>query len=143
MLAVAADGNRKLYRFRRDTRWSFDSVFIDLFIYLIHFIGCISSFSFFLSSDDPDFFEGLFVAEDVAVSRFVETIQKAVRNASFNHNLTEKLSQKEPYMSDLDFLPTSTTSTNQLLQNQTERINAIYCMTALLSFDLLCLLCVS
>ncbi|XP_058624193.1 uncharacterized protein LOC131535332 [Onychostoma macrolepis] len=51
MLAVSADGNRKLYRFRRDT-----------------------------SSDDPAFFEGLFVAEDVAVSRFVETIQKAVRN---------------------------------------------------------------
>ncbi|KAF4110033.1 hypothetical protein G5714_009285 [Onychostoma macrolepis] len=50
-LAVSADGNRKLYRFRRDT-----------------------------SSDDPAFFEGLFVAEDVAVSRFVETIQKAVRN---------------------------------------------------------------
>ncbi len=79
----------------------------------------------------------------VAVSRFVETIQKAVRNASFNHNLTEKLSEKEPYMSDLDFLPTSTTSTNQLLQNQTERINGIYCMTALLLFDLLCLLCAS
>lgn len=74
------------------------------------------------------------MAEDVAVSRFVETIQKAVRNASFNHNLTEKLSQKEPYVH---------TSTNQLLQNQTERINAIYCMTALLLFDLLCLLCVS
>ncbi|MCI4378178.1 hypothetical protein PGIGA_G00212950, partial [Pangasianodon gigas] len=52
MLAVSADGNRKLYRFRRDT-----------------------------SSDDPAFFEGLFVAEDVVVSRFVETIQKAVRNA--------------------------------------------------------------
>ncbi|KAF4118211.1 hypothetical protein G5714_000262 [Onychostoma macrolepis] len=52
MLAVSADGNRKLYRFRRDTR----------------------------CSDDPAFFEGLFVAEDVAVSRFVETIQKAVRN---------------------------------------------------------------
>ncbi len=82
------------------------------------------------------------MAEDVAVSRFVETIQKAVRNASFNHNLTEKLSQKEPYMSDLDFLPISTTSTNQLLQNQTERINGMYCMTALLLFDLLCL-CVS
>ncbi|KAB5576829.1 hypothetical protein PHYPO_G00203020 [Pangasianodon hypophthalmus] len=51
MLAVSADGNRKLYRFRQDT-----------------------------SSDDPAFFEGLFVAEVVAVSRFVETIQKAVRN---------------------------------------------------------------
>ncbi|XP_058619720.1 uncharacterized protein LOC131532228 [Onychostoma macrolepis] len=51
MLTVSADGNRKLYCFRRDT-----------------------------SSDDPAFFEGLFVAEDVAVSRFVETIQKAVRN---------------------------------------------------------------
>ncbi len=51
------------------------------------------------------------MAEDVALSRFVETIQKAVRNASFNHNLTEKLSQKEPYMSDLDFLPTSKSKT--------------------------------
>ncbi|KAF4094497.1 hypothetical protein G5714_024617 [Onychostoma macrolepis] len=48
MLAVSADVNRKLYHFRRDT-----------------------------SSDDPAFFEGLLVAEDVAVSRFVETIQKA------------------------------------------------------------------
>ncbi|XP_050957445.1 uncharacterized protein LOC127158330 [Labeo rohita] len=51
MLAVSVDGNRKLYRFRRDT-----------------------------SSDDPAFFEGLFVAEDSAVSRFVDTIHKAVRN---------------------------------------------------------------
>ncbi|XP_072563712.1 uncharacterized protein [Paramormyrops kingsleyae] len=51
MLAVSADGNRKLYRFRRET-----------------------------SSDDPGFFEGLFVAEDSAVSRFVDTIHKAVRN---------------------------------------------------------------
>ncbi|MCJ8741550.1 hypothetical protein PDJAM_G00071990 [Pangasius djambal] len=81
MLAVSADGNRKLYRFCQDT-----------------------------SSDDPAFFEGLFVAEDVVVSRFVETIQKAVRNTRLNHNLTKKLSQKEPYMSDLDFLPSSTTA---------------------------------
>lgn len=51
MLAVSADGNRKLYRFRRNG-----------------------------SSDDPGFFEGLFVAEDSAVSRFVDTVQKAVRN---------------------------------------------------------------
>ncbi|KAK9977019.1 hypothetical protein ABG768_018840 [Culter alburnus] len=51
MLAVSADGNRKLYRFHRNT-----------------------------SSDDPGFFEGLFVAEDSAVSTFVDTIQKAVRN---------------------------------------------------------------
>ncbi|XP_016412891.1 uncharacterized protein LOC107743944 [Sinocyclocheilus rhinocerous] len=48
MLAVSADGNRKLYRFCRDT-----------------------------SSDDPAFFEGFFVAEDIAVSRFVETIQES------------------------------------------------------------------
>ncbi|KTF92802.1 hypothetical protein cypCar_00046547 [Cyprinus carpio] len=53
MLAVSADGNRKLYRFRRNG-----------------------------SSDDPGFFEGLFVAEDSAVSTFVNTIQKAVKNAS-------------------------------------------------------------
>ncbi|KAK9970282.1 hypothetical protein ABG768_026237 [Culter alburnus] len=32
------------------------------------------------NSDDPGFFEGLFVAEDSAVSTFVDTIQKAVRN---------------------------------------------------------------
>ncbi|XP_067269595.1 uncharacterized protein [Pseudorasbora parva] len=51
MLAVSADGNRKLYRFRRNG-----------------------------SSDDSGFFEGLFVAEDSAVSRFVDTVQKAVRN---------------------------------------------------------------
>ncbi|XDV36643.1 hypothetical protein PO909_006385, partial [Leuciscus waleckii] len=51
MLAVSADGNRKLYRFRRNG-----------------------------SSDDPGFFEGVFVAEDSAVSRFVDTIQKAVKN---------------------------------------------------------------
>ncbi|CAM4412276.1 unnamed protein product [Leuciscus chuanchicus] len=51
MLAVSADGNRMLYRFRRNG-----------------------------SSDDPGFFEGLFVAEDSAVSRFVDTIQKAVKN---------------------------------------------------------------
>ncbi|XP_026051352.1 uncharacterized protein LOC113038265 [Carassius auratus] len=51
MLAVSADGNRKLYRFRRNG-----------------------------SSDDPGFFEGLFVAEDSVVSRFVDTIQKAVKN---------------------------------------------------------------
>ncbi|XP_060721178.1 uncharacterized protein LOC132842472 isoform X3 [Tachysurus vachellii] len=51
MLAVSADGNRKLYRFHRNT-----------------------------SSDDPSFFEGLFVAEDSVVSTFVDTIQKAVRN---------------------------------------------------------------
>ncbi len=38
------------------------------------------------------------MAEDAAVSRFVETIQKAVRNASFNHNLTEKLSHKKTYI---------------------------------------------
>ncbi|KAK9970033.1 hypothetical protein ABG768_028172 [Culter alburnus] len=52
MLAVSADGNRKLYRFQRNTR----------------------------CSDDPGFFEVLFVAEDSAVSTFVDTIQKAVRN---------------------------------------------------------------
>ncbi|CAM4513258.1 unnamed protein product [Leuciscus chuanchicus] len=51
MLAVSVDGNRKLYRFRRNG-----------------------------SSHDPGFFEGLFVAEDSAVSRFVDTIQKAVKN---------------------------------------------------------------
>ncbi|XP_077051713.1 uncharacterized protein LOC143701906 isoform X1 [Siphateles boraxobius] len=51
MLAVSADGNRKLYRFRRNG-----------------------------SSDDPGFFEGLFVAEDSTVSSFVDTIQKAVKN---------------------------------------------------------------
>ncbi|KAG1937625.1 hypothetical protein F2P79_018084 [Pimephales promelas] len=51
MLAVSADGNRKLYRFRRNG-----------------------------SADDPGFFEGVFVAEDSAVSRFVDTIQKAVKN---------------------------------------------------------------
>ncbi|XP_028977256.2 uncharacterized protein LOC105009293 isoform X4 [Esox lucius] len=51
MLAVSADGNRKLYRFRRNR-----------------------------NSDDPGFFEGLFVAEDSVVSRFVDTIQKAVKN---------------------------------------------------------------
>ncbi|KAL1268491.1 hypothetical protein QQF64_033854, partial [Cirrhinus molitorella] len=55
MLAVSADGNRKLYRFRRET-----------------------------SSDDPGFFEGLFVAEDSAVSRFVDTVQKAVRNFHYS-----------------------------------------------------------
>lgn len=48
-----------------------------------------SYFSVFLSSDDPGFFEGLFVAEDSVVSRFIDTIQKAVRNASFNLNLTK------------------------------------------------------
>ncbi|ROL42094.1 hypothetical protein DPX16_19541 [Anabarilius grahami] len=50
MLAVSADGNRKLYRFQRNT-----------------------------SSDDPVFFEGLFMAEDSAVSTFVDTIQKATQ----------------------------------------------------------------
>ncbi len=68
------------------------------------------------------FLRGSLWLKTLLLSRFVETIQKAVRNASFNHNLTEKLSKKEPYMSDLD---------------------VIYCMTALLSFDLFCLLCVS
>ncbi|KAI2645093.1 Hydroxyethylthiazole kinase [Labeo rohita] len=57
MLAVSADGNRKQYRFRRET-----------------------------SSDDPGFFKGLFVAEDSAVSRFVDTKHKAVRNVSFKYN---------------------------------------------------------
>ncbi|KAJ8262138.1 hypothetical protein GJAV_G00162820 [Gymnothorax javanicus] len=51
MLAVSADGNRKLYRFRRNG-----------------------------SSDDTAFFEGLFVAKDSAVSEFVDTVQKAVKN---------------------------------------------------------------
>uniref|UniRef100_A0A9J8AKH0 Ig-like domain-containing protein n=1 Tax=Cyprinus carpio carpio TaxID=630221 RepID=A0A9J8AKH0_CYPCA len=51
MLAVSADGNRKLYRFQRNT-----------------------------SSDDPGFFDGLFVAEDSAVSTFVSTIHKAMKN---------------------------------------------------------------
>ncbi|XP_059201641.1 uncharacterized protein LOC131981385 [Centropristis striata] len=51
MLAVVADGNRKLYRFRRSGR-----------------------------SDDPGFFEGLFVAKDSAVSEFVDTIRRSVKN---------------------------------------------------------------
>ncbi|CAL8294689.1 unnamed protein product [Arctogadus glacialis] len=50
MLAVSVDGNRKLYRFRRNG-----------------------------SSGDHAFFEGLFVAEDSAVSGFVDMIQKAVK----------------------------------------------------------------
>ncbi|XP_030276324.1 uncharacterized protein LOC115583518 [Sparus aurata] len=51
MLAVSADGNRKLYRFGQSG-----------------------------SSDEPAFFEGLFVAKDSEVSTFTEAIQKAVKN---------------------------------------------------------------
>ncbi|XP_076616610.1 uncharacterized protein LOC143339323 [Chaetodon auriga] len=51
ILAVSADGNRKLYRFGQSG-----------------------------SSDDPAFFDGLFVAKDSEVSTFTETIQKAVKN---------------------------------------------------------------
>ncbi|XP_040907861.1 uncharacterized protein LOC121190895 isoform X2 [Toxotes jaculatrix] len=51
MLAVSADGNRKLYRFGQNG-----------------------------STDDTAFFEGLFVAKDSEVSTFTETIQKAVKN---------------------------------------------------------------
>lgn len=87
MLAVSADGNRKLYRFHRNTRWF---LFVFLLIYLFYICnGWILYFSFFLSSDDPSFFEGLFVAEDSVVSTFVDTIQKAVRNASIYLNLTK------------------------------------------------------
>lgn len=45
------------------------------------------------------------MAEDSAVSRFVDTIHKAVRNVSFKYIYILKL-----YKSDHDFLPTSTTS---------------------------------
>lgn len=86
MLAVSADGNRKLYRFRRNGRWSFFQSFY-LFIFLLHILDeWIFYFSFFLSSDDPGFFEGVFVAEDSAVSTFVDTIQKAVKNASWQNS---------------------------------------------------------
>ncbi|KAF3837913.1 hypothetical protein F7725_009681 [Dissostichus mawsoni] len=54
MLAVSADGNRKLYRFRRSG-----------------------------SSDDSAFFNGLFVAEDSVVAAFVDKIQRSLKNASF------------------------------------------------------------
>ncbi|KAK0153141.1 hypothetical protein N1851_005188 [Merluccius polli] len=54
MLAVAADGNRKLYHFRQSG-----------------------------SSDDPGhqspFFEGLFVAKDGAVSEFVDTVRRSTQ----------------------------------------------------------------
>ena len=45
--------------------------------------------SFFFSSDEPAFFEGLFVAKDSEVSTFTEAIQKAVKNASFIYNVTK------------------------------------------------------
>ncbi|KAI9544896.1 hypothetical protein NQZ68_041836 [Dissostichus eleginoides] len=51
MLAVSADGNRKLYRFRRSG-----------------------------SSDDSALFNGLFVAEDSAVTAFVDKIQRSLKN---------------------------------------------------------------
>ncbi|XP_033971570.1 uncharacterized protein LOC117470805 [Trematomus bernacchii] len=51
MLAVSADGNRKLYRFRRSG-----------------------------SSDGSAFFNGLFVAEDSAVAAFVDKIQRSLKN---------------------------------------------------------------
>ncbi|KAJ8272494.1 hypothetical protein GJAV_G00089800 [Gymnothorax javanicus] len=51
MLAIAVDGNRKLYRFQRDG-----------------------------SSLDPAFFNGLFVAEDGKVQGFVENVQKVVKH---------------------------------------------------------------
>nr|XP_033947184.1 uncharacterized protein LOC117452580 [Pseudochaenichthys georgianus] len=53
MLAVSADGNRKLYRFRRSG-----------------------------SSDGSAFFNGLFVAEDSAVAAFVNKIQRSLKNAN-------------------------------------------------------------
>ena len=42
----------------------------------------------FRDSGDHAFFEGIFVAEDSAVSGFVDIIQKAVKNESFYRNLT-------------------------------------------------------
>ncbi|KAI9536783.1 hypothetical protein NQZ68_031091, partial [Dissostichus eleginoides] len=51
MLAVSADGNRKLYLFRRSG-----------------------------SSDDSAFFNGLFVAEDCVVAAFVDKIQRSLKN---------------------------------------------------------------
>ncbi|KAI9525227.1 hypothetical protein NQZ68_009907 [Dissostichus eleginoides] len=51
MLAVSADGNRKLYRFRRSG-----------------------------SSDAGAFFNGLFVAEDSVVAAFVDKIQRSLKN---------------------------------------------------------------
>ncbi|XP_033953720.1 uncharacterized protein [Pseudochaenichthys georgianus] len=51
MLAISADGNRKLYRFRRSG-----------------------------SSDGSAFFNGLFVAEDSAVAAFVDKIQRSLKN---------------------------------------------------------------
>lgn len=44
-------------------------------------------------------------------------------------------------MSDLDFLPTSTTSAYQLLQNQIERINAIHGETPFF-YLICCVMCV-
>lgn len=59
---------------------------INLYSYVIN--GSVY-FSFFFSSDDPAFFEGLFVAKDKEVSTFTETIQKAVKNASYMYNVTK------------------------------------------------------
>ncbi|XP_058231355.1 uncharacterized protein LOC131343574 [Hemibagrus wyckioides] len=85
MLAVSADGNRKLYRFHRKGRLLSASLFVLIYFFThIQYLdgkhGWISHSSFLLSSDDPAFFEGVFVAEDRAVSVFVDTIQNAVKS---------------------------------------------------------------
>lgn len=51
---------------------------------MINLYSCVINasvyLSFFFSSDEPAFFEGLFVAKDSEVSTFTEAIQKAVKN---------------------------------------------------------------
>nr|XP_055057891.1 uncharacterized protein LOC129442074 [Misgurnus anguillicaudatus]XP_055057892.1 uncharacterized protein LOC129442074 [Misgurnus anguillicaudatus] len=51
MLAVSVDGNRKLYRFQKKTQ-----------------------------SEEPGFFDGVFLAQDSEVSNFVEEVRGAVKN---------------------------------------------------------------
>ncbi|XP_034005761.1 uncharacterized protein LOC117497862 isoform X1 [Trematomus bernacchii] len=54
MLAVSVDGNRKLYRFQKTNQ-----------------------------SEEPGFFDGVFLAQDSEVSTFVEDVRGAVKSVSF------------------------------------------------------------
>lgn len=63
--------------------------------------------SFILSSDDLAFSDGLFVARHSAVSEFVDTIQKAVINASCNSNFSNMCYKNNCHnMPNHDYLPT-------------------------------------
>ena len=91
MLAVSVDGNRKLYRFQQTNQ------LVCLYVIPINTITMIFLYlkwhwneitvtlwpCFVCRSQEPGFFDGLFLAKDSEVSTFVEEVRGVVQSVSF------------------------------------------------------------